>query len=80
MSSRQTNDPRSQVPFTPSDTAEGRSERQYKAAAHNVGNTEEGRLHAAEKLAEKVEQRTGEKIDPKKEAQIGAERQKERGD
>ncbi|KAI9139124.1 hypothetical protein BKA69DRAFT_1168578 [Paraphysoderma sedebokerense] len=68
---------RSQVPHTPADTHEERSERSYKAAAHNPSNTPEGRLHAAEKLAELVEKRTGEHIDPEKEAHIESNRRKQ---
>ncbi|TPX65597.1 hypothetical protein SpCBS45565_g05073 [Spizellomyces sp. 'palustris'] len=52
---------------------EGRRERSYKAAAHNQGNYPKGRLHAAEKFAELHERRTGEKVDPKLEAEIADE-------
>ncbi|RGB38097.1 hypothetical protein C1646_756147 [Rhizophagus diaphanus] len=61
----------SQAQRIKADTTEARSERSYKAAAHNPSNTQEGRLHAAEKLAELHEQRTGESLDPKHEATIG---------
>ncbi|KAI9005918.1 hypothetical protein BC832DRAFT_457710 [Gaertneriomyces semiglobifer] len=51
-------------------THESRSERSYKAAAHNEGNYIAGRLHAAEMYAKLHEERTGEKIDPKHEASL----------
>ncbi|GES74214.1 hypothetical protein GLOIN_2v1585099 [Rhizophagus clarus] len=63
MSDKQ-NTAESQAQRIRADTAEARSERSYKAAAHNPSNTEEGRLHAAEKLSELHEQRTGESLDP----------------
>ncbi|TPX58213.1 hypothetical protein SpCBS45565_g08056 [Spizellomyces sp. 'palustris'] len=68
----------SQVPHVDATDEEGRKERSYLASAHNPANTDAGRIHAAFKLAELHEKRTGEKIDPYKEAQIGKHRQEER--
>ncbi|GBC10215.1 hypothetical protein RclHR1_09440010 [Rhizophagus clarus] len=76
MSDKQ-NTAESQAQRIRADTAEARSERSYKAAAHNPSNTEEGRLHAAEKLSELHEQRTGESLDPKYEASVGEKKQSE---
>ncbi|CAG8542455.1 2934_t:CDS:2 [Funneliformis caledonium] len=70
--------PESQAQPVRADTEEQRSERSYKAAAHNPSNTAEGREHAAEKLAELHEQRTGESLDPKKEAEIGEKKAAQR--
>ncbi|CAG8545986.1 2317_t:CDS:2 [Diversispora eburnea] len=71
-------DAQSQAQPVTAETHEERSEKSYKAAAHNPGNTPEGRLHAAEKLAELHEERTGERIDPQYEASIGDAKAEER--
>ncbi|CAG8471136.1 6702_t:CDS:2 [Acaulospora colombiana] len=63
--------PETQAHPVKSDTQEQRSEKSYKAAAHNPTVSHEARVHAAEKLAELHEKRTGDKIDPSYEAGIG---------
>ncbi|CAG8792902.1 31345_t:CDS:2 [Gigaspora margarita] len=63
--------PESQAQRVRSDTQEQRSEKSYKAAAHNPTVSHEARVSAAHKLSELHEQRTGDKIDPYHEAGIG---------
>ena len=48
-----------------------RSERSYKAAAHNPTNSPEARLHAAQELDRLQKERTGHGVDVEKEAQVG---------
>ncbi|RIA96911.1 hypothetical protein C1645_753758 [Glomus cerebriforme] len=71
------NIPETQAQPIRAETQEARAERSYKSAAHNPSNTAEGRLHAAEKLAELHEQRTGESLDPQYEASIGEKKQQQ---
>ncbi|KAG9290416.1 hypothetical protein G9A89_007147 [Geosiphon pyriformis] len=70
--------PESHAQPVKADTHEERSERSYKAVAHNPTVSHEARMHAAEKLAEMHEARTGEKIDPANEAAIGDEKARSR--
>ncbi|CAG8517356.1 10060_t:CDS:2 [Acaulospora morrowiae] len=79
MSQNSTKDiPETQAQPVKSDSHEQRSEKSYKAAAHNPTFSHEARVHAAEKLSELHEKRTGEKIDPNYEASIGDKKAEQR--
>ncbi|CAH1764450.1 3617_t:CDS:2 [Entrophospora sp. SA101] len=71
MSDEQNSIPESQAQPVKSDSSEQRSEKSYKAVAHNPRVSHEARVNAAEKLSELHKERTGEELDPQHEASIG---------